>query len=379
MKVAAFPRDNNPYQSLLHEALHRQDVEVGFLPMPTGSQTLNLLLMPASLLRARLQGCRILHLHWVFGFSLPGSDRLPPLRLVSQVWFGVVLLWCRLLGIRLVWTAHNVLPHDQVFWNDRVARRWLLSSASHVVVHDERSVRELAQLVRWPGSLPPTTIVRHGSYKDWYAREQTTMDDSRKELGLPTDAMVMLFFGRVSAQKGILELLRAFASLCATAHLPVEPILVVAGQCGDDEVAAQLGESAEKLGDRLRLDVRYLPDHVLASYLAAADMVVLPFRQSTTSGSVVLALTAGRPTVLPDLPTFAEVPEAACIRYDPKDPDGLLQGLRSTCSMPRDLLAVKGSVGREAVESVTWSEAAQRTAGVYRDVLTGAGRARTRP
>lgn len=376
MKVAAFPRDSNPYQSLLHEALRRQDVEVDYLPMPTGSQTLNLLLMPVSLLWARLHGCRILHLHWVFGFSLPGSDRLPVLRLFSQVWFRVVLLCCRVLGIHLVWTAHNVLPHDPVFWNDRVARRWLLGSAGHVIVHDERTVHRLADLVDYPDALPPTTVVRHGSYKDWYAKEHTTMEEARKALSLPPDALVMLFFGRVSVQKGILELLAAFTALCEEQHPPAQPILVVAGQCTDDDVNTQLGDTAQRLKSRLRLDLRYLPDPVLAGYLAAADVVVLPFRQSTTSGSVVLALTAARPAVLPHLPSLAEVPEAACIRYDPTDPDGLLQGLRSACSLPRGLLSVKGSVGQEAVESVTWSESAQRTADVYRDVLTGAVRAR---
>ena len=143
LKVAAFPRDTNPYQELLHAALRAHDVEADYLPMPTPSRTLNLLLLPVILTRVRVGGTRVLHLHWVFAFSLPGASQVPLVRLMAQVWFGLVLLTCRALGIRVVWTAHNLLPHDQVFWDDRAGRRMLLRRASAVIVHDKRVIDEL--------------------------------------------------------------------------------------------------------------------------------------------------------------------------------------------------------------------------------------------
>ena len=50
--------------------------------------------------------------------------------------------------------------------------------------------------------------------------------------------------------------------------------------------------------------------------LAAADVVVLPFRRVTTSGSAMLALSHGRPLIVPDLPGLADLPDEAVLRYD---------------------------------------------------------------
>ena len=44
-------------------------------------------------------------------FAFPGRARFPVMRQVAYIWFLVWLRVCRMLGMHLVWTAHNVLPH----------------------------------------------------------------------------------------------------------------------------------------------------------------------------------------------------------------------------------------------------------------------------
>lgn len=374
VKVAAFPRDSNPYQELLHASLRENDVDADYLPMPTPSRTLNLLLLPMTLARVRLGGTRILHLHWVFAFSLPGANRVPLVRLVAQAWFGVVLLSCRALGIRVVWTAHNVLPHDRVFWNDRAGRRLLLRLAAAVIVHDKRVVDELQDLLV-SGELPPTTVVRHGSYDGWYEQGQSQFD-ARERLGLPHESLVLLFFGRVTEQKGVAELASAFSALVgnrpsAPVGTTTLPLLVIAGRCTDGVLARRLADTAAALRDWMRLDLRFLSDDELAVYLRAADAVVLPFRSATTSGSVMLAMTMGRIAVLPDLSAFADLPDDAVVRYDKADRDGLLSAMAQVCSMPRGELALRGAKARETGGTESWEEAGRLTAAVYRSVLEG--------
>jgi glycosyltransferase involved in cell wall biosynthesis len=373
VKVVAFPRDPNPYQELLHAALREQGVQVDYLPSPTPSRTLNLMLLPVILTRTRLSGTRILHLHWVFAFSLPGSVTLPPVRLLAQLWFGLVLLTCRALGIRVVWTAHNLLPHDQVFWDDRAGRRMLLRSAAHVIVHDKRVIGELTTLLGRADQLPPVTVVPHGSYAEWYGHSLSHAQ-ARDQLGLPYEASVLLFFGRVTAQKGVEELAVAFNDLCAGRPMTAGgttsmPLLVIAGRCTDDGLAGSLAHTAATLRDWMRLDLRFVPDDELAVYLAAADAVVLPFRTATTSGSVMLAMTFGRVAVLPDLPAFDDLPDPACVRYDRADPDGLHAAMAAVCSTSRDELARRGAAGRAAAGTVSWDEAGRLTAEVYRSTL----------
>ena len=58
---------------------------------------------------------------------------------------------------------------------------------------------------------------------------------------------------------------------------------------------------------RVRLDLRFLPDDELPTLLAAADLVVLPYRRIQNSGSAILALSANRPVLVPDLGAMREL------------------------------------------------------------------------
>jgi hypothetical protein len=79
----------------------------------------------------------------------------------------------------------------------------------------------------------------------------------------------------------------------------------------------------------LTLDLRFVPDAELPVYFGAADIAVVPFRRSLTSGSVALAATYGLPVVAPRLPSVTAITGAeAPFLYDPSMADGLRTALR---------------------------------------------------
>jgi hypothetical protein len=159
MKVLVFPRDANPYQSLLYGEMRRLGVQVSYLGELTPIQTLNRLLLPLEIVARRLAGARVLHLHWVFTFAFPGARGFPPMRGVAQAWFLVVLRVSRMVGMHLVWTAHNVLPHEPVFADDVAARRALVEASDLVLVHSRSTLDELAAL----GAVPRRyAVIPHG-------------------------------------------------------------------------------------------------------------------------------------------------------------------------------------------------------------------------
>jgi len=156
MKVLVLPRDPNPYQRLLYAEMQRHGARVSYLGQLTPSRTLNLLLLPAETAVRRAGGARVVHLHWVFGFGLPG---FPGSRRLAQAWFGVWLLTLKLLRLRLVWTAHNVLPHEQVFADDEAARRALVRHCDLVLAHSPAALDGLGRI----GAAPRRSqIIRHG-------------------------------------------------------------------------------------------------------------------------------------------------------------------------------------------------------------------------
>jgi hypothetical protein len=76
LSVLVTPRDGLHYQELLYRDIEASGVRVRFTKGPTRSQTLNILLAPAGLMWHRTFGFRILHIHWVFQFSLPWASQI---------------------------------------------------------------------------------------------------------------------------------------------------------------------------------------------------------------------------------------------------------------------------------------------------------------
>ena len=221
MKILALPRnDTNPYQKSLYEEFRRRGVEVTYIGSATASYTLNQLLMPVELVVGRLAGARLVHLHWVFSFGPYGGDQYRVLRRVGESWFAFWLWTLRVLGLRLVWTAHNVLPLQPVFADDLRARRHLVGKCDVVIAHSRATLEEMAALGMAPRS---SAVIPHGPYRPAaLPQAQSTPSDGDGPRRL-------LFFGSIREYKGVDDLLVAFAAL----PQELDARLTIAGQCDE--------------------------------------------------------------------------------------------------------------------------------------------------
>ena len=373
MRVLALPRDPNPYQGLLYGEMRRLGVSVRYIGEPTRSRTLNLLLLPLELLAGRIAGARLVHLHWVFAFTLPGEGRFPVLRRLAYAWFRVWLRTCRILRMRLVWTAHNVLPHQPVFADDVSARRTLVDASDLVLAHSPSALAELAIL----GAVPRrSAVIEHGPLGPAPSAGTLRTPGSPGSPGSGDDPRChFLFFGKVEEYKGVEDLLAAFLAL--PGDTPAR--LTVAGQCEDPRLRARLQQLARRGGGRIALRLEHVPAAEVAPLLSAADAVVLPFRRVTTSGSALLALSHGRPLVVPDLTGLADLPDQAVLRYK-GGILGLAEALARLAHADRGVLAGMSAAASEHLSQTTWQEIAERTVIEMRLVLgNGRGAERSGP
>lgn len=348
MKLMVFPReDGNPYQRLLYEQMQRLGTRVSYLGCLTPSHTVNLLLLPLETAVRRAAGARLVHLHWVFAFSFPGAERLPVLRRLAQTWFGLWLRTARLLGVHMVWTAHNVVPHAPVFADDIAARRTLVAASDLVIVHSEPALTGLAAL----GAVPRRSVViPHGPLAPVLPAALLPAPDSM------TGPRRILFFGKILEYKGTEDLLTAFAALPAATAV----CLTVAGQCDDPAMTARLRTLARAGGARVTLRLERIPEPDVGPLLASADAVALPYRRATTSGCAMLALSYGRPLILPDLDAFAHLPRAAVVSYDGTR-QALTSALARVASAEGSALAAMATAARAYAATLSWHDIAVRT------------------
>jgi D-inositol-3-phosphate glycosyltransferase len=119
-------------------------------------------------------------------------------------------------------------------------------------------------------------------------------DRLRRELGLPADRVVCLFVGRLSREKGVLDLLEAWRLL-----QPLEALLIMAGpdMTGHAWDAGGPGRAfVERHG--LNQQVRFVgPLADVAPMIRAADLVVQPSHFEALGLSAIEALACGVPLV----------------------------------------------------------------------------------
>ena len=122
----------------------------------------------------------------------------------------------------------------------------------------------------------------------------------RDELGVPQDACLLLFVGRLNRDKGVLDLAQAFSWLARDSNR------VWLAMVGPDE--AGIGAQFEALcGDAMarvrRIDYTPVPEH----YMAAADVFVLPSYREGFNNVVIEAAACGIPAVASRIYGLADV------------------------------------------------------------------------
>lgn len=287
----------------------------------------------------------IVHMHWPHNSY---RSRVLPLTIVKSISFAALLFYFRIIGVRLFWTVHNVWPHTGKTRWDFVMRKLILLACHRAFVLSEKTKQEAAEA--FGVREEKLVLTPHGHYAGAYPDKGLNI---REKFGIPADRYVFLFIGRIQAYKGVDRLIRAFRAL----KMP-RATLLIAGEVDEayrQAFANEVGRKGERGGDRgARDDVgadaevgnlgdivvypHFVEDGELADYLRAADVIVLPYRRITTSGSAVLALSYMKPVVAPNLGGLGEYVAAGCgVLYDPEDPDGLRKALlASTALDPSD-------------------------------------------
>jgi D-inositol-3-phosphate glycosyltransferase len=209
-------------------------------------------------------------------------------------------------SVPLIHTAHTLakVKNEALAAGDRPEPRARVIGEEQVVAEADRLIanteEEARQLVRLYGADPARTlVVPPGVDLDRFAPGDRTA--ARRAIGIPDDAVVLLFVGRIQPLKAPDVLLHAAAELLAD-----DPALrdrlevhVVGAPSGSGlEAPKQLEKLAATLGiaDRVRFHPPQPPE-LLADHYRAADVTVVPSHNESFGLVALEAQACGTPVV----------------------------------------------------------------------------------
>jgi len=229
--------------------------------------------------------------------------------------------------------------------------RIVMRTARAVAVHNPRVASDLRE--EFPDARVET--IRLGTPAP--AAEPAGRARIRAALGIRDEALLFAAFGKITAEKRIGPIVRAFSALAADRD---DVHLLLAGDASEYAALTQ-HLSASATAARVHV-AGYVPDDSVDDYLSAAD-ACLCLRWPTaleSSASWLQCLSAGRPTVLSDLAHLADVPtidprsrrasrtgiDPVAIAIDLVDEEGALLAAMRTLAGDRRFRETLGRAGR---------------------------------
>jgi glycosyltransferase involved in cell wall biosynthesis len=272
------------------------------------------------------------------------------------------------VGVPLVLSPHGTLPHETgrgAFkrWWDRLFGRRLAGSFAHMAAltaHEAEQTRALWRWLRLPAGDLHVQVIPNGidmaDFDDLPPREVF-----RARYGIPADALLVLFLGRLHPRKGVDLLARAVEAVPGAWLAVVGP---------DEGAQSDIEALAQALGisDRVTL-TGYLDGADKLAALAAADVFALAAVGEGLPMAALEAGAAGLPLLLSPECYLPAVEEAGAGWVLPRRPAAWSDGLRRLLT-DADLCASMGHSARDMVAArFTWSAVLDRLESFYESIL----------
>ncbi len=241
-----------------------------------------------------LDDIELLHLHWPewFGFDDPAVHAGLVATLADR-------------GIPVVWTAHNLTPHDrnpEVY--DPIYQQWA-DTADAVIHHSEWGRDRMLARYRFRPDCRHE-VIAHGHFGElWPLATTLSRAEAETRLGLAPAPLRIGLVGAPRVDKRVVEFLEGVRQATRT------DIQVVCWSLRIDESAPD--------DDRIAVAEHYrgVNDAVYATRLAACDLLAFPFDPDgdmLATGTIADAIGTGTPALVSDWPFLTEMLGDAGIR-----------------------------------------------------------------
>jgi D-inositol-3-phosphate glycosyltransferase len=306
---------------------------------------------------------------WSYSLSMMkiviGAYRLRP-KVAHVQWFKffpVDMLFVTLLHLlhcKVVYTAHNVLPHNPKK-RDRFVYGWLYRHADAIIVHTNRSKVELMQLFDINGK--KIQVIHHGMLPSATNPDEVHQRSETLQATLHTkEKIVFASMGYQNSYKGIDLLSQVWTGnpeLFNNDHL----MLLIVGKVQDVDVNPLRACRNVHVVDELVSDIDF------DAYLSLASVVLLPYRNISQSGVLFTALQRNIPVLVSNAGGLTEPLGIAKVGWcmGAATKDNLEKAILDIIQHPDQLNNVADDVSafNEVKAKYSWKEIGQQTSRLY--------------
>lgn len=299
-------------------------------------------------LRLAISRPNILHVQY-----LPFLER----GITFEIWF---IKWARLLGVRIVYTVHNVTRQNAPDQGIALFRR-AYKLADALICHGEQARTELVNTM---GVSPDRIwLIPHGPLFE--KRPQLSPQEARTKLGLQGEEPLVSCLGVISEYKGIPFLLDVWKKIKERGT----PGKLLIGGAGDQRVLTEIRARVAQHGLSASVDLRleFIPVEQLPLLYQASDVLVYPYKAGTTSGALLTGLNYGKAVIATRLPFFQEHLKdgETALLVDYGDIESLASALQTLIQHPQQSSRLAAALEQQAARAIGWQEIARKTRECY--------------
>lgn len=272
----------NPYQSLMVKGLRENKnliVIKGYSSRYIGILLSSIIYRP-----------QYIHFDWINKYYL---KKYSITTIISSLWFLIqIVIITKLLRTEVVWTMHNLSPHDskQLKINE-IVQKLFIKNCKWIRVFSTLTISRIAN--KFNISKNKIISVPEGSYVDYYPNEITRIE-ARKKMRIGREKM-FLYIGTIKPYKGIIDLIKIFSKINDD-----NIKLIIAGKVTNRTYLKKITQLIDN-NNSIKLVNQFIDPNALQIFFNAADAVILPFKNIENSGSAILAMGFKKIIITPNL------------------------------------------------------------------------------
>jgi glycosyltransferase involved in cell wall biosynthesis len=279
--------------------------------------------------------------------------------------FMIVLF--RLARVKIVYTIHNVnLLHRKMRFYHLFLLKISYNLTHQLIIHSRAGKAEVID--RFNISPEKINVIPHGDYSFFMPDSNLSKVDAKTALGISGNTKTLLFFGSIRPSKGLSTIILALPMVKQSIN-PVK--LLIIGEPYESYKSYRALIEQNSLQDDIYEKLDYIPHEEVSLYFAAADLVVLPYREITHSGVLQIAYAFGRPVVATDLDGFREAVEDGQNGYlvKPDNPELLAEKIVRIFSDDSRIIEMGHHSQHLSETRYSWDSIARQTIALYDNCL----------